>query len=61
MRGDVPVAATLTGWTGEAARGRPLDEVFHIINETTRQAVESPVTKVLREDTVIFSASRRRP
>ena len=36
---------------GDAAQvlGRPMDEVFRIVNESTRQPVESPVAKVLRE------------
>ncbi len=43
-----PVAQALTGWTEEEAIGQPLTDVFTIVNETTREAVESPVTKVLR-------------
>jgi PAS domain S-box-containing protein len=44
-----PVAEALTGWKSEEAIGRPLPTVFRIINETTRQEVENPVNKVLRE------------
>src|SRR5262249_41523385 len=33
------VAETLTGWTHDAAKGRPLDAVFRIVNEDTRQRV----------------------
>jgi two-component system cell cycle sensor histidine kinase/response regulator CckA len=36
---------------GEVA-GRPLDEVFNIVNESTRARVESPVKKVLRDGRV---------
>ncbi len=43
------VAASLTGWTQEEAGGRPLEAVFPVLNETTRQPVESPVAKALRE------------
>src|SRR5215204_571866 len=43
------VAERLTGWPLEEALGRPLAEVFHIVNELTRETVESPVEKVLRE------------
>src|SRR5262249_44563390 len=39
-----PVAEALTGWKKEEATKRPLEEVFHIINEQTRQPVESPVS-----------------
>jgi PAS domain S-box-containing protein len=50
------VAQALTGWTDGAA-GRPLDEVFRIVNEQTRQPVESPVTKVIREGVVVGLAN----
>jgi PAS domain S-box-containing protein len=48
-----PVAATITGWTADAAKGTPVDTVFNIINDATRARVESPVTTVLREGTVV--------
>ncbi len=41
------VAEELTGWTAEAATGKPLSEVFHIINEKTRERSDHPVDKVL--------------
>jgi PAS domain S-box-containing protein len=41
-----PVAEQLTGWTIEDAKGELLANVFHIVNETTRQPVESPADKV---------------
>jgi len=44
-----PVAQALTGWTQEAAAGEPLDAVFQIVNQDTRDAVESPVAQALRE------------
>ncbi|HKX33202.1 MAG TPA: ATP-binding protein [Blastocatellia bacterium] len=42
------VAQLLTGWTDEEARGRPLTEVFKIVNEFTRQQVADPVAEILR-------------
>ena len=39
----------LTGWTQNEAQGLPLEEVFRIVSESTREAVESPVSRVLRE------------
>jgi PAS domain S-box-containing protein len=42
-----PVAEALTGWTSKEAFGRRLQEVFHIVNETTRLPVSDPVTRVL--------------
>ncbi len=53
-----PVAEVLTGWTQNAAQGRPLDEVFTIINEQTRRPVSNPVDKVLRDASVVGLAHR---
>ncbi|MEO0827379.1 MAG: EAL domain-containing protein [Cyanobacteria bacterium J06642_9] len=47
-----PIAEQLTGWHANAARGRSLSEVFQIVNEVTREPVESPVERVLREGQV---------
>src|SRR5271157_2392944 len=52
-----PVAEALTGWPQAEATGRPLGEVFHIINEETRQPVEDPAAKVLRLGTVVGLAN----
>jgi PAS domain S-box-containing protein len=52
-----PTAETLTGWTTQEATGRPLVEVFNIINEFTRQRVDDPVSKVLREGAVVGLAN----
>jgi PAS domain S-box-containing protein len=46
------VAESLTGWKNSEARGLPLTQVFHIVNEFTRQAIESPALKALREGTI---------
>jgi PAS domain S-box-containing protein len=52
-----PAAETLTGWALADAVGRPLAEVFRIINEQTRQPVEDPAVKVLRLGTVVGLAN----
>jgi len=52
-----PVAEKLTGWTESQASGRPLDEVFRIVNEETHAVVESPVARVLRVGQVVGLAS----
>lgn len=44
-----PVAETLTGWSQKDAEGKPITDVFNIVDEQTREPVESPVVKVLRE------------
>src|SRR5262249_21462359 len=50
------LAQDLTGWKDGAA-GRPLEEVFRIVNEQTGQPVESPVTKVIRHGVVVGLAN----
>jgi PAS domain S-box-containing protein len=52
-----PVAESLTGWTEPEANGKHVEEVFKIINEESRQAVESPVTKVIREGNIVGLAN----
>ncbi len=52
-----PVAETLTGWQREDALGRHVDEVFHIVNESTGQAAENPVERVLRQGVVVSLAN----
>jgi PAS domain S-box-containing protein len=51
------VAEQLTGWPSAEARTRRLDEVFNIVAEDTGAAVESPVTRVLREGAVVGLAN----
>jgi PAS domain S-box-containing protein len=51
------VAEKLTGWTISEALGKPLKEIFHIINEETRNEVESPVSKVLEKGMIIGLAN----
>ena len=51
------VAQELTGWTSEDAKGKPLEVVFAILNEKTRQPVENPVERVLREGVVVGLAN----
>ena len=48
-----PVAQALTGWTESEAQNRPLDQIFHIVNEITRQPVENPFLKVQRLKRVV--------
>ncbi len=52
-----PVATALTGWSGQEALGRPVDEVFRIINEQTREAAENIVGRVLREGRTVLLAN----
>jgi PAS domain S-box-containing protein len=52
-----PVAEALTGWRSAQAMGRPLEEIFNIVHEMTRQQIENPVASVLREGTIVGLAN----
>ncbi|HVT14925.1 MAG TPA: PAS domain S-box protein [Thermoanaerobaculia bacterium] len=46
------VAEALTGWTQAEAAGRPLPDVFHIVNEYTRHPADNPALLALRKGMV---------
>lgn len=50
------VAEQLTGWDASAL-GRPLEEVFRIVHETTRQPVQNPVRRALKEGATVSLAN----
>lgn len=52
-----PIAEELTGWPLAEVRSLPLQQVFHIINERTRQEAENPVAKVIRMNKVVGLAN----
>ncbi|MFH0924416.1 MAG: response regulator [bacterium] len=51
------VAESLTGWRIEEAKGFPLEKMFKVINEYTREDIENPVSKVLTEKKIIDLAN----
>jgi len=51
------VAQTLTGWSRDEALGQPLDRVFNIVNELTRQPVENPAMRALRDGVIVGLAN----
>lgn len=52
-----PVAEVLTGWTEAESLNKPLEEIFHIINELSRKKVESPVQEVLKRGNIVGLAN----
>lgn len=52
-----PMAENLTGWSAGEALGRPLPEVFHIVNAYSRQRVENPAAKVLARGELVGLAN----
>ncbi|GBE36950.1 blue-light-activated protein [bacterium BMS3Bbin07] len=47
------IAEELTGWRQTDAVKKPLTEIFHIINEKTREPVENPAVKVLKTRSIV--------
>jgi diguanylate cyclase (GGDEF)-like protein/PAS domain S-box-containing protein len=48
-----PAAERITGWSREAAAGHPVEDVYRIIDGTTRDAVQSPTASAIRQDKTI--------
>jgi len=51
------VAETLTGWSQQAAIGRPLNEVYNTVNEFNRMPVDNPVLQVMQAGAIIGPAN----
>jgi PAS domain S-box-containing protein len=51
------VAEELTGWPLDEAKSMPCEAIFQIINEESRQIVESPVIKVIRGGVIVGLAN----
>jgi diguanylate cyclase (GGDEF)-like protein/PAS domain S-box-containing protein len=47
------VAERLTGWSREDGTGRPLEEVFHLIDGVTRERVSDPMRRAIRENKTV--------
>ncbi|EGF32026.1 PAS sensor diguanylate cyclase and phosphodiesterase [Oxalobacteraceae bacterium IMCC9480] len=52
-----PVAERMTGWLSGEALGRPLTQVFHIVNEETRLPTENPVATCLAQGKIVGLAN----
>ncbi len=52
-----PVAQELTGWSDLEAAGKPLEQIFDVLSEATRERSESPVDKVKRLDRAVGLAN----
>ncbi len=52
-----PTAEALTGFSVGESIGKPLEDIFFIINEHTRENVDSPVSKVLKTGQIVGLAN----
>ncbi|HSV31968.1 MAG TPA: PAS domain-containing protein, partial [Atribacteraceae bacterium] len=50
-------AEVFTGYTHAEARGKPVDELFHIVHAQTGQALESPVHRALQQARTVTLAN----
>lgn len=48
-----PVAEALTGWSNTEAQGKPLNEVFIILNDIDHRTIDNPVERCLKENQII--------
>jgi len=48
-----PIAEQLTGWRNADARGQPIDQVFHVVNELNREVIKNPVSGCKIEGRVV--------
>jgi PAS domain S-box-containing protein len=51
------MAESITGWSQREALCQPLNEVFHIFNQKTREPCENPVEKVLETGRIVGLAN----
>jgi PAS domain S-box-containing protein len=51
------IAEKLTGWKTKEALGHDAKKVFNIINESTRDVVESPIDRVIRDGVIVGLAN----
>lgn len=51
------VAEALTGWASNESTGRPLADVFQIVNERTREPVQNPAGLVFRSGRIVGLAN----
>jgi diguanylate cyclase (GGDEF)-like protein/PAS domain S-box-containing protein len=52
-----PIAERLTGWRLGEASGQPLEQVFRIVNESSRETVVNPVQRCMAENHTIGLAN----
>ena len=51
------VAERLTGFSESDAKGKPVEQIFQIVNEASRHTVENPIRRVLRDGNIVGLAN----
>jgi PAS domain S-box-containing protein len=44
-----PIAETITGWSRAEARGKPAGEILRLLNQKTREPIDDPLMRALRD------------
>lgn len=52
-----PIAEKLTGWNNREAFGQPVEQVFKIVNETSRHTAENPAHRAIAEGVIVGLAN----
>ena len=52
-----PIAERMTGWSQSEAVGQPIEQVFTIVDERTREPAENPVDRVIRHRAAVGLAN----
>jgi PAS domain S-box-containing protein len=47
------ISEALTGWPQQEAKGRPIGDILHLINEISRRAIENPVETLLKSGKIV--------
>ncbi len=48
-----PIATKLTGWSNVEARGKPLNEIFSLVTEASKQKIYFPIEKCLKDKQIV--------
>ncbi len=48
-----PISEQLTGWTSEEAKGRPIEQIFSLIDETSHQPIPNTVRQSLQSGKIV--------
>lgn len=53
-----PIAEAMTGWTNGEAKGRPIEEIFHLFDAQLGQPVANPLRAAIGHNTIVDLAGR---
>ncbi|HEV2682659.1 MAG TPA: EAL domain-containing protein [Rhodanobacter sp.] len=53
-----PIAEAMTGWTGDEARGRPIEEIFQLFDAQRSQPVANPLRAAIEHNTIVDLAGK---